>query len=98
MLVSDGGAEIRKRLSLFFHRSSETIKTAEAFQLLRVIEACSIERPAQDSNGFVIRFERYRGNGITGISSELPVSFLTGSIRTLVPKFYRSFEMLADLR
>jgi hypothetical protein len=45
-LVSDGGAEIRKRLALFFHRPSETIKTAEAFQFLRVIEARSIKRPA----------------------------------------------------
>jgi hypothetical protein len=44
--VSDGGAEIRKRLSLFFHGSGETIKTAEAFQFLRVIEARSMERPA----------------------------------------------------
>ena len=60
MLVSDGGAEIRKRFALFFHGSGETIKTAETFQLLRVIEACSIERPPQDSNGFVIRLERYR--------------------------------------
>ena len=59
-LVSDGGAEIRKRLTLFFHRSGETIKTAEDFQFLRVIEARSIERPAQDCNGLVIRFERHR--------------------------------------
>jgi hypothetical protein len=59
-LVSNGGAEIRKRLTLFFHRSGETIKTAETFQFLCVIEARSIERPAQNSNGFVIRFERYR--------------------------------------
>jgi hypothetical protein len=59
-LMSDGCAEIRKRLTIFFHRSGETIKTAKAFQLLRVIEACSIECPAQDSNGFVIRFERNR--------------------------------------
>ena len=58
--MSDGGAEVRKRLALFFHRSVETIKTAETFQFLRVIEARSIERPPQDSNGFVIRFERYR--------------------------------------
>jgi hypothetical protein len=45
-LVSDGGAEILKRLALFFHCPGKTIKTAEAFQFLRVIEACSIERPA----------------------------------------------------
>ena len=60
MLMSDGGAEIRKRLAIFFHRSGETIKTAEPFQFLRVIETRSIERPAEDSNGLVIRFERYR--------------------------------------
>jgi hypothetical protein len=59
-LVSDGGAEIRKRLTLFFHRSGETIETAEAFQFLRVVEACSVERPAEDGNGLIIRFERYR--------------------------------------
>jgi len=44
-LVSDGGAEIRKRLALFFHRSGKTIKSVEAFQFLRVIEARSFERP-----------------------------------------------------
>jgi hypothetical protein len=60
MLMSDGGAEIRKRLSLFFHGSGETIKTAEAFQFLCVIEVHSMERSAEDSNGFVIRFERHR--------------------------------------
>lgn len=58
-LVSDGGAEIRQRLALFFHRTGEAIKTAEAFQLLRVAESCSIERPAENSNGLVIRFQRY---------------------------------------
>jgi len=59
-LVIDSGVEIRKWLALFFHRSGETIKTAKTFQFLRVIEARSIERPAQDGNGLVIRFERYR--------------------------------------
>jgi hypothetical protein len=45
-LVSDGGAEIRKRVELFFHRSGETIKTADPFQFFRVIDARSIERSA----------------------------------------------------
>ena len=58
-LVSDGGTEICQRLALFFDRTGETIKTAEAFQLLRVAESCSIERPAQDRDGLVIRFQRY---------------------------------------
>ena len=60
VLVIDGGVEIRKWLALFFHRSGETIKTAKTFQFLRVIEARSIERPAQDANGLIVGFERYR--------------------------------------
>jgi hypothetical protein len=59
VLVSDGGAEICRRLALFFHHTGEAIKTAEAFQLLCVTELCSIERPAQNSDGLVIRFQRY---------------------------------------
>ena len=58
-LVSDGGTEIRQRLALFFHRTGEAIKTAEAFQFLRVTEPCSIKRPAENGDGLVIRFQRY---------------------------------------